>query len=254
VFAANNSAGVDGVALFDVASGRVERAKIFTDKFIGALTWAPDSSGVFTIYSPKGTQFPPTRAQIAFLEYPNWEMHPITRDANLYSSLSASADGKTFATVQARFVQTFAIVPLSNSQPEVKQVPEELADTRFFRWMADGTLLASEGVRLWRLRPGEAAATQIALENSSFMATASTCGNYIVFPWRRKNGVSNVNIWRINPDGSNPVKLTNGANDHLAVCSPDQKWVYYRDGSAIGFAGFPSRVQARRKPSSEDWT
>jgi len=239
VFAANNSAGVDGVALFDVASGRVERAKIFTDKFIGALTWAPDSSGVFTIYSPKGTQFPPTRAQIAFLEYPNSEMHPITRDANLYSSLSASADGKTFATVQARFVQTFAIVPLSNSQPEVKQVPEELADTRFFRWMADGTLLASEGVRLWRLRPGEAAATQIALENSSFMATASTCGNYIVFPWRRKNGGSNVNIWRINPDGSNPVKLTNGANDHLAVCSPDQKWVYYRDGSGNRICRIP---------------
>src|SRR5207245_8808721 len=38
-----------------------------------------------------------------------------------------------------------------------------------------------------------------------------------------------TNIWRANIDGSNPVKLTNGKDDHVPVCSPDEKWVYYWD-------------------------
>jgi Tol biopolymer transport system component len=40
-------------------------------------------------------------------------------------------------------------------------------------------------------------------------------------------GTSFANIWRVNADGSGAVKLTNGHNDIVPVCSPDQKWVYY---------------------------
>ena len=38
-------------------------------------------------------------------------------------------------------------------------------------------------------------------------------------------------IWRANSDGSNPVKLTDMESQY-PICSPDQKWVYFRNRSA----------------------
>src|SRR5580658_918698 len=36
-----------------------------------------------------------------------------------------------------------------------------------------------------------------------------------------------MEVWRINADGSNPRRLTDGKLDWFPVCSPDHKWVYY---------------------------
>src|SRR5262249_44719765 len=38
-------------------------------------------------------------------------------------------------------------------------------------------------------------------------------------------------IWRVNGDGSNPVRLTEGKRDRDPACSPDQQWMYYRTNS-----------------------
>lgn len=36
-----------------------------------------------------------------------------------------------------------------------------------------------------------------------------------------------MNVWRVNVDGSNPLRLTHGANDLAPYCSADSKWVFY---------------------------
>jgi Tol biopolymer transport system component len=56
----------------------------------------------------------------------------------------------------------------------------------------------------------------------------SGCGShYLVYSWAFHDGTNSTNIWRANPDGTNPVKLTDGKNDRNPVCSADEKWVYY---------------------------
>jgi Tol biopolymer transport system component len=41
--------------------------------------------------------------------------------------------------------------------------------------------------------------------------------------------MGSFSVWRINADGSSPLKLTDGKYDCFPVCSSDQKWVYYID-------------------------
>ena len=42
-----------------------------------------------------------------------------------------------------------------------------------------------------------------------------------------------MNIWRMDADGSNPARLTNGQVDYSPDCSPDGKWLVYAATSFI---------------------
>ena len=46
-----------------------------------------------------------------------------------------------------------------------------------------------------------------------------------------REGHEAMNLWRMDSDGSNLKRLTEGEDDMLPVCSPLGKWVYYFDGS-----------------------
>jgi Tol biopolymer transport system component len=62
--------------------------------------------------------------------------------------------------------------------------------------------------------------------NAAILNVAGCGGRFVLFTWPFHEGTT-VNIWRVNADGSNPVRLTTGKSDLDPVCSPDQKWVYY---------------------------
>jgi Tol biopolymer transport system component len=49
-------------------------------------------------------------------------------------------------------------------------------------------------------------------------------GRYVVFQAFRNQ---KVNVWRMEPDGSNPTQLTNETFASFPTCSPDGKWVFY---------------------------
>jgi WD40 repeat protein len=53
------------------------------------------------------------------------------------------------------------------------------------------------------------------------------CGAYIVFPWIFHDNSNGVSIWRVNADGSHPVKLADEEFDTFPVCSAGQNWVYF---------------------------
>jgi Tol biopolymer transport system component len=93
---------------------------------------------------------------------------------------------------------------------------------------------------------------QLVGDSHAVITAPSACGSrYIVFGWRFHEVSNSVRIWRVNADGSNPVRLTSGARDVFPVCSPDQKWVYYLDINAaqiwrasLDGSGKPERVAA----------
>jgi len=60
---------------------------------------------------------------------------------------------------------------------------------------------------------------------------ADVCGdkNEIVLSWAFRGGARTLDIWRVNGDGSNPQQLTKGIFAMNVACSPDGKWVYFRD-------------------------
>jgi serine/threonine protein kinase/Tol biopolymer transport system component len=67
--------------------------------FVRAVAWLPDSSGLFFLGAEKSTG---VRPQIWFQPYPEGEPFKISNDLSRYTSLSITADGKSFVTAQQR--------------------------------------------------------------------------------------------------------------------------------------------------------
>jgi serine/threonine protein kinase len=220
-----------GIDIFDLGAGK-PYSTTFRDKRVYELKWSPDGRGIFALCGLKGPHF--DRAQIAFLPNAATELQPITRDTNSYATLTVSADGRTLATVQKKTTRNVYLLPGAGSQSaQVSPLPTRVQEIQRLNWTAEGTLLANDGARLWRMGLDGENPTQLLADPTAFMLTPSACGaGYIVFPWAFHGGTNSANIWRVNADGSSPLKLTNGEFDHNSVCSPDQKWVYYTDQGA----------------------
>jgi Tol biopolymer transport system component len=62
---------------------------------------------------------------------------------------------------------------------------------------------------------------------------ATRCGEqYVALSWSFHGGTNGARIWRLNADGSGAAQLTDGKGEFDPVCSPDGKWVYYREPAA----------------------
>jgi serine/threonine protein kinase len=216
-----------GIDLVDVDTGQVHPLIIFNDKLPTALKWSPDGRGIFTVYSMGGPNF--ARGQIGFLPNTGQKLQSITRDTNGYTTLTVSADGHSLATVQTKTNHNIYVISGAGTQSaQVDALPSVEDDIHWLNWSADGKLLASSGARLWLIGADGKNPTQLLSDPRADISDVTNCGDrYVVFAWRFHEG-ANFNIWRMNADGSNPVRLTSGQRDRDPICSPDQKWVYYR--------------------------
>jgi len=218
-----------GIDALDLDTGKTHPLSKFDDKLVNELIWSPNGRGMFVNYSPRGPNF--NRGQVGWLPSTGGEFHPITRDTNGYATLTASADGRTLATVQTRTAVNSYVLPKAASQfSEAVPVTSQVRDILWLNWTADGNLLATDGARLWRMGPDGKNATQLVADPNAAIYLPSVCGNrYFVFVWSFHQGTNSANIWRVNTDGSNAVRLTSGKRDFFPHCSPDQKSVYYFD-------------------------
>jgi Tol biopolymer transport system component len=76
----------------------------------------------------------------------------------------------------------------------------------------------------------------IATEEGKAAGDPSACadGHFVVFELLLHAGTGADNIWRADSSGGNLKQLTTGKRDHLPICSPDSKWVYYIEEKGEG--------------------
>ena len=230
-----------GVDVVETDTEKAHRLAVFDDKQPRDLSWSPDGRGIFVVYAPKGPNFVRRQGgqwilggQIGFLHSTGREFEPITRDTNTYRSLTVSADGTTLATVQTKTWNSgYLLTGAGSPSPKVEALPGEARDMLGLNWTADGKLLGTDGARMWTIEPGGKTSQQLVADGNAVMYVPSACGNrYIVFGWRFHDSSNFPHVWRMNPDGSNPVRLTSGKLDIRPVCTPDQKWVYYYEAES----------------------
>src|SRR5438309_2974217 len=219
-----------GIELFDVKKSKIDRFATFDDKTTQDFKWLPDGRGILALYAQKGPDYL-RRLQIGLFPEDGGQFQPITRDTNSYATLTLSGDGKTLSTVQEKTTQNLYVISGAGSQAsEAKPLLTQGEYVDWFDWSADGNLVFSDFVRLLRVGIDRNTPTQLMGDSNAAIVEVAGCGShYLVFSWTFHGDTNATNIWRANIDGSNPVKLTNGKDDHVPVCSPDEKWVYYWD-------------------------
>src|SRR5882762_7735979 len=218
-----------GINLFDLKTGKIQTLT-FADKAIWEMTWSSAGDGLFVIYQQKGPNY--NRRQIGYVALADGQLRPISRDTNSYATLSLSADGKTLATVQQKVASNFYVLPGEGSKSgDIAPWGSGGEHIQFFNWTADGGLLTSDLSQLVRLDANGQNPSQVVSDPAANILSLSPCGTrYIVFPWAFHDNSNSVSIWRVNADGSNPVKLVDGKFDTFPVCSANQNWVYYWPG------------------------
>ena len=219
---------LSGINVLDYDSRKIQTLT-FADKAVWEMTWSPGGDGLFVIYQQKGPTF--NRRQIGYVSLADGQLRPISRDTNSYATLSLSADGKMLATVQQKVVSNFYVLPGEGStSADITPFASGGEHIQFFNWTADGGLLTSDLTQLMHTDANGQNPTQVVSDPAANILSLSPCGtHFIIFPWAFHDGNS-VGIWRINADGSNPIKLADERFDTFPVCAANSNWVYYWQG------------------------
>jgi Tol biopolymer transport system component len=198
--------------------------------FVQALAWLPDSSGLLFVGAEKGTA---RRGQIWFQPYPAGEPFKISNDLSRYSSLSITADGKSFVTTQQRLQATIYVgdsPALLNDKIDWKLTPisTEQATGYNISWTAAGKLLQEDGAYRVFVTRGDGADRVRLLENAEVALEPTACGPGDMIVVSRVLGDNVPHVWRLNTVTGELKQLTFGKWGNRSSCSPDGKWVVYR--------------------------
>jgi Tol biopolymer transport system component/DNA-binding winged helix-turn-helix (wHTH) protein len=197
-------------------------------RWVGQMAWLRDSSGLVMV----GVDQLSGPFQVWHLSYPGGEARKITNDSNAYNRLSLSADSRTLVALQSRQVTGMWIIP-AEEPGRAKRITFGAGGYRGkLSWTPDGKIVYDSEA---------GAATVISIINADGSnpqqvtgdaagkayfgyATASPDGRYIVFSCDLAGA---RNIWRMNTDGSNLLRLTDGEGEDQPAFSPDGRWVVY---------------------------
>jgi WD40 repeat protein len=118
-----------------------------------------------------------------------------------------------------------------------KQITTNDTTVKSFSWMPNGNIVFASGDgNILSIKPDGSGRTLLT-SNQQLNSSPSVCGDgrYVVFTSYREQ---KQGIWRMDADGSNPVRIADETLAQGPLCSPDGKWVVYLRGPEW----FPMRV------------
>ena len=226
-----------------VADGSV-REIYSTPDTVGRPRWLPDGSGLLVPISGSGLLAPlinvdrAFRGQLWFISYPKGEARRLTNDLMDYQlcCLDLTPDGKTLVDTEVARVSNLWLAPAGNTA-KAKQITTKDLAVGGFSWMPNGHIVLASGEgKLFALNPvGNGLTLLTPKEGVSW--DPSVCGDrrYIVYSAYREQ---KRGIWRMDADGSNPIRIADETFAISPQCSPDGKWVVYLQGPSFT----PARV------------
>lgn len=238
------------IRAFNLPTRSFKTFQHFPDLLTFDVHYMPRGKWLLMVSAPRAGEVAPQ--QISAFSLVDHKLRSITHDANNYSSLSISADGKLAAAVQTtsrRSLQLQNINWSSGKQSGDREVAN-LGSFSSFDWADDQQLLASDGSKLWRIEVSSGKTTELFSESNGAIVALAHCSNgAIVINREFSTGTLISEIWKLNEDGSNPTRLSDGEFDTSPACSPDGKSVYYLDGTRqmkrVGMAGSPESINVK---------
>ena len=202
---------------------------------IGRPRWLPDGSGLFVARGDP----PAFRGQLWYIPFPKGEVRRLTNDLIAYQFgwLDLSHDGTTLVDTETTTVSDLWVAPAGDAA-RARQTTSKDPIIGQFSWMPNGSIVfANEDGNLFAVNPDGSSRTLLTpSERQNWEPSACGDGRYIVFLSNREQ---KVGVWRMDADGSNPVRLADESFASSPQCSPDGKWVVYRQGASSTMVQVP---------------
>ena len=197
--------------------------------------WLKDNSAVVFL----GKQSMSDSVQIWRMSFPDGETKQITTDTSDYASLSLAAETNAIVTTKVDTISSFwSFAPGSKEMNQINGESKTLVAKMGISHSPNGkiyfTRKTGEEINIFSMNEdgsGERQLTSGARFN--YEPVAAPDGKTIVFS---SNRAGSFNLWRINADGSNPLRLTDFASitDSQIDISPDGQTVYFTRQSSDG--------------------
>jgi Tol biopolymer transport system component len=210
-----------------VSDGSVR--EIYSDPTgIGRPRWLPDGSGLLVTMGDPSRAF---RGQLWYIPFPKGEVRRLTNDLTDYQLgwLDLTHDGTTLVDTEMTTVSDLWVAPAGDAA-RARQITSKEPLIGQLSWMPKGSIVfAIEDGNLFAVNPDGSGRTLLTpSERDNSAPSACGDGRHIVFLSYREQ---KVGVWRMDADGSNPVRLADETLASYPQCSPDGKWVVYQQGA-----------------------
>jgi len=204
---------------------------------IGRPRWLPDGSGLLVTMQDPSRAF---RGQLWYIPFPRGEVRRLTNDLTDYQLgwLDLTHDGTTLVDTETTRVSDLWVAPAGDTARARQITSKEPPIIGEFSWTPNGSIVfANEDGNLFAVNPNGSNRTLLT-PNERGNGAPSACGDgrYIVFISFREQ---KLGVWRMDADGSNPVRLADDSFAWSPRCSPDGKWVVYRQGASMTMVQVP---------------
>jgi Tol biopolymer transport system component len=198
---------------------------------IGRVSWLPDGVGlIFTATELTGK----SSSQLWYLSYPSGDAQRVTNDLDDYNGVSLTADSTGLVTKQTQTLSSLWVTP-DGSASGAKQISSSKYDGyngfyNRFVWMPDDriiyTSIAKGNPGIFVMNADGTASKQLTSDpGSNTCPSVSRDGRFIVFVSDR---AGSSQLWRMDVNGDNQKRLTNGSDDSWPQFSADGQWVIYQ--------------------------
>jgi Tol biopolymer transport system component/DNA-binding winged helix-turn-helix (wHTH) protein len=213
----------------DVESGNVRPLSNRAWAGINGVDWLPGGEEIVAGLWETSTS--PTH--IWTVDVASGEAKKLTSDLKNYAIANVTRDGRTILTTEHKDESSVWLSSLDGSSPDRRLTDEKHHRYQWIRWTAAGEILfASDhgGKRNIWIMAGDGTGSHGLTENSgsNYHPAATADGSFIVFTSDRLE--PGIDLWRMGPQGENPVRLTTGADASHPTLTPDGRWIYFARG------------------------
>ena len=169
------------------------------------------------------------RGQIWIVSYPSGEAHRLSNDLTNYSLawLDISRDGSSIATIENNRVSDLWVMPGSDSS-RAKQITSGGSPVGTVTSLGtDHFVYIDDAGQIFSISADGTNRTMVAgTDQHATFAWGCGDGKHIVF---QKREGDRSEVWRIDANGANPTLLAPATSFPVPICSPDGKWVTFRN-------------------------
>jgi len=203
---------------------------------IGRPRWLPDGSGLLV---PMVDPSRALRGQVWYIPFPKGEVRRLTNDLTDYQLgwLDLTRDGTTLVDTEMTTVSDLWVAPAGDAVG-ARQITSKEPPIGGFSWMPNGSIVfANEDANIFAVNPDGSSRTLLTPgERLNWAPSACGDGRHIVFLSYREQ---KIGVWRMDADGSNPVRVADETIALSPQCSPDGKWVVYHQAASLTMVQVP---------------